>query len=127
MFVKCDYKSDGLFHRMAEVVIPQADVRNDEDFVIDTGSPRSFLSRKRAGCLGVNLDELPNGQKYMGRITKKLLNVKIKLKYNGSEKSLETELLILPHDILRDNILGLDLIFRFGKLHVSAQQAWLDL
>jgi hypothetical protein len=139
MKVECFLGTDGLFHVSIELTLPKttvgapSDLTITEDFVVDTGSPRSFLSSLKATEVAVKLGELPDGELFGASAirrtaTKRLQNVKMRMFYdNGKNKHEEfAELLILREQTL-DNILGMDLIPLFGKLSVLKSRAYFEL
>jgi hypothetical protein len=137
MRASCFLGPDKLPHVHIEVRFPKAaigaqdDLITTEDFVVDTGSPQTFLSGLRAVVAGVKISDLPDGEQFgaaaMKRAKTKKLSVELTLRYDKGQKSVPFDILIFSEEQTKDNLLGMDLIPVFGNLSVIMPQIYLDL
>jgi hypothetical protein len=125
------FRSDGMPQLVATVRYPNGQ-ETDECFIVDTGSPKTFLTRKTLSFKDISIDGLPDGQPFgaTGRPevkTKKLQNLAITVHYaDNSPKIIETDVLVFMDMHLVDNLLGMDLIQRIGTLVVAPTDAWFE-
>jgi len=125
------FRSDRLPELVATVRYPSGE-EVDETFIVDTGSPKTFLTQKTMSFKDIRLDELPDGEPFGAMAlprsnTKRLQGISIALHYDDhSVKNIQADVLVPSEMRLIDNLLGMDLIQRIGTLVVTPKAAWFE-
>jgi hypothetical protein len=104
-----------------------------EDFIVDTGSPRTFVANLRVRSAEIDSAQLSKGGSYSARAlsksdTRLLGKITITISCDdGLSKEIETDALIFEDPNVIDSILGIDSILLIGKLVVDKTGAWFEI
>jgi len=128
MCANCFISSDTLPHIVLVVEYPNGR-KTDVDFLVDTGSPTTYLSYQKAVMAEIDLSLLSHGKPH-GPMVKDQRNTRILqgVKFTMPRVTTVTaDVLIFEDQYSTENLLGMDLIRKLGNLVVTKTGVWFSI
>jgi len=124
MCANCFIGSDTLPHIVLVVEYPNRR-KTDVDFIVDTGSPTTFLSYQKAVMAEIDLSLLSHGPTVKQQWNTRLLQgVKLII---PRVTTVTADVLIFEDQYSTENLLGMDLIRKLGNLVVTKAGVWFGI